>query len=147
MFFATLLHAFGTSVGDGGFGGDDGGGDGGCCTVPEALESDSKALREDFEKLNFQELLDQQLLETLCMNNACGGLSEAQASRLLDRAIANHHARIAEVDRLEAKWTTRLSLGIAVAGLVVSLWSLSQSNRNVRDIGRLEERTRNSGEA
>ena len=54
------------------------------CIAPKSIETEAKFLRQDFRGRSVRELLDQQILETLCENNNCGNLSESQASRLLD---------------------------------------------------------------
>lgn len=128
VFLATSLNAFG---------GGDGGGDGGCCSVPKALEDDAKSLRQDFAKLSFRELQDQQLLGTLCANNACGRLTEEQASKLLDRAIAYAQAETAARDRREAKLLTYAGvvftgLGLLLAWLAYRL-SKEADRRSVRN--------------
>lgn len=97
-----------------------GGGDGGCCGLPPELEADAKLLRGDYQKLSFQELLDQQILGTLCVKNSCGGLNESQASLLLNRAIEDSREVLMQADRLEAKWTNRIGALTAISGLLVA---------------------------
>ena len=114
-------------------------GTGGCgsCGLPESLEEDAKSLQNDFEKLSFQELLNQQILETLCENNNCGSLSEAQASRLLDRAIAYNKEQRDAQDRWESILMTRIGVVFSFFGLVIAWLAYRQSRdadrRSVRN--------------
>jgi len=114
-----------------------GGGDGGCCGFPEELVEEAKLLRNGFEKLSFQELQDQQILETLCENNNCGNLSESQASRLLDRALGYQKEQSEAQDRWEAKWATRVGVLFTFFGLLIAWFAYRQSRdadrRSVRN--------------
>ena len=137
--FAVQALAVAPGAGDGGYVLDPGGGNLGCCAevFPTIIEDDAQLLRDDFLKLSFQELLDQQILGTICENNNCGNLSETQASRLLDRAISYEREKLEAWDRFEAKWITRIGAMFTAAGLLIAWLAYRQSKeadrRSVRN--------------
>ncbi|KPA21504.1 hypothetical protein shim_22110 [Shimia sp. SK013] len=138
------VSAFGASDGDGGVwgAGSDSGcgwacGDGGASWVPESIEDQANALWEEFEKLSRKELLNQQILGTLCQNNDCGDLAEEQASRLLTRAVEFARDQAINSERREVKWLTRMGAVFTAAGLLIAWLAYRQSieadRRSVRN--------------
>lgn len=100
----------------------DGGSDEGCCGVPTTFERDVLTLRESMEGANVTtiELLQRQFAGTLCEHFDCGGLSEDQASRFLDRLNASTQQ---EQDSKRASVNTWLAAGALLVGLLGLLLS------------------------
>jgi len=105
--------------------------------VPAELESDAKNLRKSFGAQSFQELLDQQILGTLCENNNCGNLSETQAIRFLDRVVTYEKDKIAKAEQFESKWIARFGAVFTLFGLLIAWLAFRQSQnadrRSVRN--------------
>jgi hypothetical protein len=117
-----------------------GGGGSGCfaCGVPPELEPDAKTLRDGFSRESVEDLLDQQILGSICTNHECGELTEDQASRLLDRSLTAAQ-QVSQWWNAFWSWIVAgLGLVIAAGGLLISAIALRQSNRNEREIGQLQ---------
>ena len=111
--------------------------------VPVEMEAAAKKLRVDFENTSTQELLDQQILKSLCRNNSCANLTEEQASKLLDRSIAFAKETQDQNDRREAKWMSRAGVGFTALGLLVAWLAYRQSRdadrRSIRNQTEIEQ--------
>jgi len=146
----------GESGGSNGTYGDDGVGG---WAIPEILREDAKSLRDQFLSVSPQELLDSQILKTLCEESSCGALDEGQASLILDRMI---QAR-AQIAAEKAAWWNWLNgfiaaltsiggLFVAAAGLWFSIVSIKtarsaevRSRANTVEIERLEDVAHSNG--
>ena len=116
------------------------GGGGYClgCGVPPELEADAKALRELFNDDRVENLLDQQILGSLCDKQTCGELTEEQAGRLLDRWLDSRQEFRQWWSAFWSWIVAGLGLAIAAGGLWISVIALRQSNRNEREIGQIQ---------
>jgi hypothetical protein len=145
--------AFGSSGGDDAGGG---GGTGGCCVgdLPKVLQESASQLRTEFQSMKRQELLDQQILGTICEKHNCGELTEEQASLLLERYFQEQGRHQDEIDKENSWWFNFLGAFSGIAGVVFgaiglvfswlahkeSMAAERQSSRNEVEISHLKDR-------
>jgi hypothetical protein len=133
---ANPCWAFGTSGGDDAGGS---GGTGGCCAnLPKELQEGASRLRKEFVSSKRQELLDQQILGTICEKHSCGNLAEGQADKLLDRFFLEQDRLSEETDKSESRWLSRFAALLGAGSLLLSWLAYRQSKEAERQSVRNE---------
>lgn len=102
-----------------------------CCGVPPSLEADAEAFQAQIEKADPERVRRLQFVEGLCGDDAfaCGKLTNAQASKLVNHHFAQQKALAeaeAEAEQQSMRWMLDIALAV-VAGLglllgVVNAW-------------------------
>ncbi len=128
-----------------GIGGSEGGNGAGSEFVPQDLKQDYKSLLNQFAHKPRTTLEAEQFVSELCLQNACGLLTEAQASEALSRFFSYQKRKAEKSDKLESKWLSRLGAGFAGMGLLIAFLAYRQSRdadrrsiRNENDIKHLQ---------
>jgi hypothetical protein len=121
-------------------GGSVGGGQGcgSCGVVPQVLQESASQLRKDFRSFERQELLDQQILGTICEKHNCGELTEEQSSLLLDRYFQEQDRISDEGEKSESRWLSRFGSALGAIGLLFSWLAYRQSKAAERQSVRNE---------